>query len=116
MRETIYGPLLPIMSFRDLEDAANLVNESPNCRSAAILARTLEEARDFARRLHATSISLNDSILESAILDTESYSVLAPGTGCSSTGESAYLRFLRRQILLCTHGDAHASVLGEPDR
>ena len=115
MRETIYGPLLPVTSFRDLEEAANLVNESPNCRSAAILARTLKEARDFARRLHATSISLNDSIVESAILDTGSYSVLAPGTGCSSTGESAYLRFLRRQILLCTHGDAQPSVLGEPD-
>lgn len=113
MRETVYGPSLPVVSYRDLEEAVNLVNESPNSRSAGILARTLDEARDIGRRLHASSISLNDGILESPILDTASYSVLAPGTGGSSTGEAAFLRFLRRQVLLCTHGDAQSLALGE---
>lgn len=60
MREEIFGPVLPILTVRDEEEALAHANESEFGLSASVWSRSLRRARALARRLHVGSVWIND--------------------------------------------------------
>ena len=100
MQEETFGPLLPVMSFRDAEEAIALANDSKYGLSAAVFAGTEEEALAIARRIDAGAISINDAGLTTLVDDADKDSFAASGLGRSRMGETGLTRFLRRKALL----------------
>jgi len=58
-REEIFGPVLSIMGYRDVDDAVRLANDTPYGLAAYIQGRDVDQARDVARRVRAGNVQLN---------------------------------------------------------
>ncbi|MDX9875105.1 MAG: aldehyde dehydrogenase family protein, partial [Spongiibacteraceae bacterium] len=110
MREETFGPTLPVMKYRDIEEAIELANDTIYGLNAAVIAGSEEEALPIAERLNAGGVSIQDTFLTFAKLrkiGTHSFGV--SGIGGSRTGPESIMRFLRRKALMTNHG-APASI------
>jgi len=59
-REEIFGPVLSTFSFRDVDEAVRLANETPYGLFAAVWTRDLAHAHHVARRLDAGMVVVNE--------------------------------------------------------
>lgn len=58
-REEIFGPVLCVIGYDDIEDAIRIANDSPYGLAAYVQSATLEQARVVARKLRAGNIQIN---------------------------------------------------------
>jgi len=58
-REEIFGPVLVMIPFKDIEDAIAIANDTPYGLAAYVQTQDWEKARRVARRLRAGSVYLN---------------------------------------------------------
>jgi acyl-CoA reductase-like NAD-dependent aldehyde dehydrogenase len=105
MREETFGPLMPVMSYRTVDEAVALANDSEYGLTAAVIGDE-QEAIAVARRLEAGAVSINDGALTTEVFDAEKNAFRMSGLGASRMGPSGVLRFLRRKALLIQHGRA----------
>ncbi|OYY77676.1 MAG: aldehyde dehydrogenase [Sphingomonas sp. 28-62-20] len=106
MAEETFGPVIPVTVFDTIDQAVGLANGGVFGLSAAVLARSPEEAEAVAIRLNAGAISINDGSLTAMVWDAEKSSFGASGLGPSRMGDSGLLRFVRKQALLRQTGTA----------
>ncbi len=107
MQDETFGPCLPVMKFRDIDEAVRLANDSTFGLTASVIAGTEAEALPIAERLNAGAVFLQDTFLTFAknrTIGTNSFGNSGVGGG-SRTGPEAILRFLRRKALLTQHGE-----------
>ena len=111
MQEETFGPILPVMPYRTVEEAIALANDTVFGLTASVIAGSEEEALPIAEQLNAGSVNIQDTFLTFAKLrkiGTHSFGV--SGVGGSRTGPDSIMRFLRRKALMTNHG-APASIL-----
>ena len=58
-REEIFGPVLSLIPFKDLDDAIAIANDTPYGLAAYLFTSDLDKARSVARRLRAGSVHIN---------------------------------------------------------
>ena len=58
-REEIFGPVLSMIPFKDLEDAIAIANDTPYGLAAYLFTSDLDKARTVSRRLRAGSVHIN---------------------------------------------------------
>lgn len=104
MRDETFGPVMPVMTFENVDDAVRQANAGDFGLSAAVIAATAAEAEAVAVRLNAGAVSINDGALTSMIWEAEKSSFGASGMGPSRMGDSGLLRFFRRQALIVQSG------------
>jgi succinate-semialdehyde dehydrogenase / glutarate-semialdehyde dehydrogenase len=100
MQEETFGPVIPIITFRDLEQAITLANDSTFGLSAAVFSADEMAAMAVAERLEVGAISINDASLTGIVNDVEKNSFRASGMGGSRMGPAGLTRFLRKRALL----------------
>ncbi|MCX8020205.1 MAG: aldehyde dehydrogenase family protein [Chitinophagaceae bacterium] len=100
MQEETFGPVIPIMSFSDLEDAIEWANDSPYGLSGAVFSGNQENAMRVARRLEVGAVSINDAALTAVIHEGEKNSFKLSGIGGSRMGPASVKRFLRKKLYL----------------
>ena len=100
MTEETFGPLLPVMTFADDEEAIRLANDSIYGLSAAVFCDDAARARRIAGRLEAGAVSINDAALTAIMHEGEKQSFKASGLGGSRMGAASARRFLRSKALL----------------
>ncbi|MCC5793204.1 MAG: aldehyde dehydrogenase family protein [Chromatiales bacterium] len=105
MREETFGPVIPVMPYRDLDEAVALANDSDYGLSAAVIGDE-SLAQEIALRMEAGAISINDGALTTEVFDAEKNAFRLSGLGASRMGPSGLLRFLRRKALLIQRGRA----------
>ncbi|MEO8445056.1 MAG: aldehyde dehydrogenase family protein [Gammaproteobacteria bacterium] len=103
MTEETFGPVLPVMPFRDTAEAVRLANDSIYGLSAAVFGAE-DEALAVARQLTAGAVSINDGGLTTEVFDAEKNAFNLSGLGASRMGPSGLQRFLRKKALLIQHG------------
>jgi acyl-CoA reductase-like NAD-dependent aldehyde dehydrogenase len=107
MQEETFGPCLPVMKFRDVEEAIRLANDTTYGLTAAVIAGSEAAALPIAERLNAGAVFVQDTFLTFAknrTVGTNSFGFSGVGGG-SRTGPEAILRFVRRKALLTQHGE-----------
>lgn len=105
MTQETFGPVLPVMRYRTVDEAVRLANDGEYGLSAAVLAGTLAEAEAIGRRLEVGAVSLNDCALTGTVHESEKDSFRCSGLGGSRMGASGLLRFSRRKALLFQTGE-----------
>ena len=58
-REEIFGPVLSLIPFKDIDDAIAIANDTPYGLAAYLFTSDLDKARAVARRLRAGSVHIN---------------------------------------------------------
>jgi acyl-CoA reductase-like NAD-dependent aldehyde dehydrogenase len=100
MAEETFGPVMPVMKFRTVEEAVALANDGQYGSSAAVIAGTLEEAERIAVHIDAGAVSLNDGALAGVMHEVEKNAFKSSGMGSSRLGAVGLTRFFRRKALL----------------
>ncbi|MDB5661703.1 MAG: hypothetical protein JWN59_41 [Sphingomonas bacterium] len=96
MREETFGPVMPVMAFKDAGEAVALANDTEFGLSAAVMGGSEEEALAVAARIDAGNVSVQDAFLTFHAAQAESDSFGASGT----PRRSGLARYFRRQALL----------------
>lgn len=81
LHEETFGPLLPVVSVRDADEAVQRANETLFGLSASVWSRNRARALGVARRLEAGSVMINDSASVAGMADVPHGGVKASGTG-----------------------------------
>ena len=113
MTEETFGPCLPVMPYRDIDEAVALANDTIYGLTASVIAGSVDEAVAIAQRIDAGTIFIQDTFLMSAkgrTIGTHSFGV--SGVGGGRTGPDSILRFIRRKGLLIQHGEP-ANILDD---
>ncbi len=103
MTDETFGPVIPVMPYRELDEAIALANDTSFGLSAAVIGAE-DEALAVARRLDAGAISINDGALTTEVFDAEKHAFKFSGLGASRVGPAGLMRFLRKKALLIQHG------------
>ena len=105
MTEETFGPVMPVVGYRDIDEAVRLANDSVYGLSAAVFGDEAA-ALAVARRLNVGAVSINDGGLTTEVFDAEKNAFNLSGLGASRMGPSGLLRFLRKKALLIQRGTA----------
>ncbi|MFQ4138256.1 aldehyde dehydrogenase [Nodosilinea sp. PGN35] len=83
MQEEIFGPILPILTYRDLGDAIAAVNQRPKPLALYLFTRDRQVQTQVLEQTTAGSVCINDVILQIAVWDM-------PFGGVGSSGMGSY--------------------------
>ena len=105
MREETFGPVIPVLPFRDSAQAIALANDSEFGLSANVLSGDADEANSIAEQLQAGFISINDCSLSSMVHEFEWEGFNHSGLGRSRVGPSGIARYLRVKTIATQAGE-----------
>jgi len=80
-REETFGPVLPIMAFDTDEEAVRLANDSEYGLAASVWTRNRARGEALARRIHAGTVMVNDTVSCFGISEAPHGGVKASGIG-----------------------------------
>ena len=83
MQEEIFGPILPILTYGDLDDAIAAINQRPKPLALYLFSRDRQVQAQVLEQTTAGSVCINDVILQIAIWDM-------PFGGVGNSGIGAY--------------------------
>jgi succinate-semialdehyde dehydrogenase/glutarate-semialdehyde dehydrogenase len=81
MREETFGPVLPIMTFREEDEAVRLANDSQFGLTASVWTRNLSRGRRVASRVEAGTVMVNEVLYTHGIAQTPWGGVKQSGLG-----------------------------------
>jgi succinate-semialdehyde dehydrogenase/glutarate-semialdehyde dehydrogenase len=81
MREETFGPVLPLMTFRDEEEAVRLANDSDFGLTASVWTKDLRRGRRVASRIEAGTVMVNEVLYTHGIAQTPWGGVKQSGLG-----------------------------------
>src|SRR2546423_1118034 len=81
MREETFGPVLPLMTFHDEDEAVRLANDSPFGLTASVWTRKLRRGRRVASRIEAGTVMVNEVLYTHGIAQTPWGGVKQSGLG-----------------------------------
>jgi acyl-CoA reductase-like NAD-dependent aldehyde dehydrogenase len=81
MREETFGPVLPIMTFREEREAVRLANDSPFGLTASVWTRDIARGRRLAREIEAGTVMVNEVLYTHGIAQTPWGGVKQSGLG-----------------------------------
>jgi acyl-CoA reductase-like NAD-dependent aldehyde dehydrogenase len=99
MRDEVFGPVLPIMTFDTEDDAVKTANNPPGGLSGSVCSRDVRRARDIARRLNAGSVCLNDALVNYLCVEAPLGGAGSSGLGFRH-GSEALRQFCRTETIL----------------
>lgn len=114
MKDETFGPVLPVMRFKTVDEAVKLANDTVFGLTASVIAGDEAEALPIARQINAGAVFIQDTFLtfgKNRTIGTHSFGFSGVGGG-SRTGPESILRFVRRKALMTQHGEP-ASILSD---
>lgn len=70
LTEETFGPVLPIVPFKTIEEAIYLANDSPYGLTASLWTQDIETAKRISTRLHFGTVMINDNLLTHGLPQT----------------------------------------------
>ncbi len=114
MNDETFGPIIPIMTYSDVNEAIELANDTQYGLSAAVLAGDRVEAERIAMHLDAGAISIQDCGITAYVFDGEKNWFKYSGTGASRMGQMGMIRFFRKKVLYTQSGETQGiDAMGE---
>ncbi len=105
MTDETFGPIMPVMSYATIAEAATLANDTQYGLSGAVFAPDEQQAIEFAARLEAGGISINDAGMTTMTFEACKQAFKLSGMGPSRMGPTGLTRFFREKALYLNRGD-----------
>ena len=86
MRDETFGPMLPVMRYRSIDEAVALANDTEYGLTASVIAGTEAEALPIAERINAGSVFVQDTSHLRETAQDRPPTASALGSGGSRTG------------------------------
>jgi succinate-semialdehyde dehydrogenase / glutarate-semialdehyde dehydrogenase len=99
MTDETFGPVLPVMSVRNADEAIVLANGTEFGLSGAVFGPQAR-AVEVAKQMEGGAISVNDAALTAIVHDGEKQAFKLSGLGSSRMGDSSITRFRRKRVLI----------------
>jgi aldehyde dehydrogenase (NAD+) len=106
MTEETFGPVIPVMPYKDIDTAIRLANDTRYGLSAAVIGPDVDEAIAVGRQINVGAVSINDGGLTTDVHDATHDSFRLSGMGASRMGISGLMRFMRQKAILIRHTEA----------
>ena len=101
MTEETFGPTLPVMKVRDVDEAVRLANDSPYGLEASVWTKDTARGEQVARRVEAGVCCVNDAQVNYLALELPMGGWKASGLG-SRHGPDGIRKYTKRQSILVT--------------
>jgi succinate-semialdehyde dehydrogenase/glutarate-semialdehyde dehydrogenase len=98
LQEETFGPLLPIVPVRDIDEAIAFANATPYGLSASIWTTNLKRGRELAQRIEAGSVLINDAVSHFGACEAPVGGVKASGYG-RTHGREGLMEMVRTKYL-----------------
>ena len=99
MQEEIFGPLLPIVPYRNLEQALAYINDRPRPLALYYFGYNKAEQQRVLENTHSGGVCVNETLLHVAIDDLPFGGVGPSGMGCYH-GHEGFLTFSHAKAVL----------------
>ncbi len=99
MTDETFGPVLPVMSVANAEEAIALANGTEFGLSGAVFGPR-ERAIEIAKKMDCGAVSINDAALTAIVHDGEKQAFKLSGLGASRMGDTSITRFRRKRMLI----------------
>jgi coniferyl-aldehyde dehydrogenase len=83
MQDEIFGPLLPVLTYRDLSEALKYINQRPRPLALYLFSDDSKEQKQVVQGTHSGGMAINDSVMHVALED-------APFGGVGPSGMGHY--------------------------
>lgn len=104
MTDETFGPVMPVMAYRDEAEAVALANDSRYGLSGAVFGATEADALRVAEQIDAGGISVNDAGMTTMVFEAVKNSFKQSGLGASRMGPTGLTRFFRQKALYINRG------------
>jgi coniferyl-aldehyde dehydrogenase len=113
MQEEIFGPVLPILPYDNIDDTLNYINERERPLALYIYSFNKSLQKDILQRTHAGGVCVNDAAFHVANEDLPFGGVGSSGMG-SYHGEEGFLTFSHAKAIFSRGRISFASLLFPP--
>ncbi|UCU92099.1 coniferyl aldehyde dehydrogenase [Hydrogenophaga taeniospiralis] len=113
MREEIFGPILPVLTYRKLDDAINTINTGPRPLALYWFGRDTGARDHVLRNTVSGGVTVNDTLLHIAHDNLPFGGVGESGWGAYH-GETGFLRFTQQKSVLVQSRFAMGSLFYPP--
>ena len=106
MTDETFGPIMPIMSYKNDEEAIRLANDTIYGLSGSVYSCDLDHANKIAMKMDAGGISINEGSLTGFMHEAEKNSFKCSGMGETRMGPAGYHRFFRKKAIMTNTASA----------
>ncbi|HEX5170346.1 MAG TPA: aldehyde dehydrogenase family protein [Cyclobacteriaceae bacterium] len=116
MQEEIFGPILPVLTFSDLSEAINIVNNQPKPLGLYLFSRSKRERELVLKNTSSGGVCINDCAIQFLHHDLPFGGVNSSGMG-KAHGHSGFLTFSNEKpVLRQRNGFTSVKILYPPYR
>ncbi|MBU2896697.1 coniferyl aldehyde dehydrogenase [Vibrio hepatarius] len=101
MQQEIFGPILPVIGYRRLNEALSYINFNPRPLALYLMSTDKVLQRQVIEQTHSGGIAINDTLLQVAIEDAPFGGIGASGIG-QYHGKEGFLTFSKAKTILYT--------------
>ncbi len=99
LEEEIFGPLLPIVPYTNLDEAIGIINSKPKPLALYIFSRSKQNTRQILRQTSSGSVAINDNVLQYSHLNLPFGGINNSGLG-KAHGHYGFLAFSNEKAVL----------------
>ena len=105
MTDETFGPVMPVMQYTGVDEALKLANDTHYGLSGAVFAPDEDVAIEFAEKMQAGGISVNDAGMTTMTFEACKQAYKFSGLGPSRMGPTGLTRFFREKALYLNRGE-----------
>jgi betaine-aldehyde dehydrogenase len=114
MREETFGPTLPVMKVKDVQEAIRLANDSSYGLSASVWTRDRAHGEQIARRLEVGAVNVNDMFVNVFAIPVPQGGWKQSGVGARLGGAHGIRKYCRPQSITATRLAPRSELLWYP--
>jgi coniferyl-aldehyde dehydrogenase len=101
MKEEIFGPILPIITYRSFDEVFDIVNSRPRPLALYLMTNDKKKQQSIVRNTHSGSVVFNDTLVHVAVDDAPFGGIGESGMG-HYHGEEGFLTFSKAKTVMLT--------------
>ena len=113
MQDEIFGPILPVIAVKDVDEAITFVNDRPHPLALYVFTKDRGMAERVVERTSSGAVLVNHALLHAAVPDLPFGGVGASGMGCYH-GEHGFSTFSHRRSVLVKPTKPDPSLMYPP--